>query len=205
MNKYLKDMKKALNGFYSTAVNYTNKAEEARRTYQPLIAEEQAGKFEEQLEAARQSAIAIVLEAKEKGIEAAKQWGVLDGNKINEGDLKLLKFDLTPEQFENIVERNRNNGTMCFILKQYAEKHAKGEMKEEEVYKWPELATVVIPTVEEKEKAYNAFADSAIAIINNISGSGWGKGIEGFGVASSVENFAEPNQVNYNMLEVLEG
>ena len=147
----------------------------------------------------------IITEAKDKGIEAARRWGVLDGDKINDGDMKLLKLDLSPEQFEAIVDRNRSNGTMCFILKQYAEKHAKHEMKDDEIPMWNSLAAVEVPTVDEKIKAYNTFAKNAIGIIQNMTGYGWGRGVDGFGVESSVKGFGEPNQMNYKLLEVLGG
>lgn len=89
---------------------------------------------------------------------------MLDGDKIKDGDMKLLKFDLSPEQFESIVNRNKNNGTMCFILKQYAEKHEKHETKDDAIPAWNSLAfaAVEVPTVDEKIMAYNAFAESAI-------------------------------------------
>lgn len=132
---------------------------------------------------------------------------MLDGDKIKDGDMKLLKFDLSPEQFESIVNRNKNNGTMCFILKQYAEKHEKHETKDDAIPAWNSLAfaAVEVPTVDEKIMAYNAFAESAISIIQIITESGWGRGVDGLGVEISVKGFGEPNPMNRKLLEVLEG
>ena len=131
----------------------------------------------------------------------------MDGDKIKDGDMKLLKFDLSPEQFESIVNRNKNNGTMCFILKQYAEKHEKHETKDDAIPAWNSLAfaAVEVPTVDEKIMAYNAFAESAISIIQIITESGWGRGVDGLGVEISVKGFGEPNPMNRKLLEVLEG
>lgn len=205
MNPYIQSMKNVLNNFYNAAKTYNDKVAQAGERYKPDVAAEEVKKLDAQLEADKRAAIDAITEAKDKGIEAAKRWGALDGDKINDGDMKLLKLDLSPEQFEAIVDRNRNNGTMCFILKQYAEKHAKHEMKDDEIPMWNSLAAVEVPTVDEKIKAYNTFAENAIGIIQNMTGYGWGRGVDGFGVESSVKGFGEPNQVNYKLLEVLEG
>lgn len=198
-------MKNILNNFYNAAKTYNDKVAQAGERYKPDVAAEEVKKLDAQLEADKRAAIDAITEAKDKGIEAARRWGVLDGDKINDGDMKLLKLDLSPEQFEAIVDRNRNNGTMCFILKQYAEKHAKHEMKDDEIPMWNSLAAVEVPTVDEKIKAYNTFAENAIGIIQNITGYGWGRGVDGFGVESSVKGFGKPNQMNYKLLEVLGG
>lgn len=198
-------MKNVLNNFFNAAKTYNDKVAQAGERYKPDVAAEEVKKLDAQLETDKRAAIDAITEAKDKGIEAARRWGVLDGDKINDGDMKLLKFDLSPEQFEAIVDRNRNNGTMCFILKQYAEKHAKHEMKDDEIPMWNSLAAVEVPTVDEKIKAYNTFAENAIGIIQNMTGYGWGRGVDGFGVESSVKGFGEPNPMNYKLLEVLGG
>ena len=205
MNTYIQSMKNVLNNFYNAAKTYNDKVAQAGERYKPDVAAEEVKKLDAQLEADKRAAIDAITEAKDKGIEAAKRWGALDGDKINDGDMKLLKFDLSPEQFEAIVDRNRSNGTMCFILKQYAEKHAKHEMKDDEIPMWNSLAAVEVPTVDEKIKAYNTFAKNAIGIIQNMTGYGWGRGVDGFGVESSVKGFGVPNEINHKLLEVLEG
>ena len=205
MNTYIQSMKNVLNNFYNAAKTYNDKVAQAGERYKPDVAAEEVKKLDAQLEADKRAAIDAITEAKDKGIEAARRWGVLDGDKINDGDMKLLKLDLSPEQFEAIVDRNRSNGTMCFILKQYAEKHATHEMKDDEIPMWNSLAAVEVPTVDEKIKAYNTFAENAIGIIQNMTGYGWGRGVDGFGVESSVKGFGEPNQMNYKLLEVLGG
>lgn len=205
MNTYIESMKNALTNYFNSAKAYNEKVKQAGERYKPDIAAEEIKRLDAILETDKQTAIEAITEAKDNGIEAARRWGVLDGEKINDGDMKLLKFDLSPEQFEAIVDRNRNNGTMCFILKQYAEKHAKHEMKDDEIPMWNNLAAVEVPTVEEKIKAYTFFADNAIATVQNMTGYGWGRGVDGFGVESSVKGFGEPNQMNYKLLEVLGG
>ena len=191
----------------SSGFTYENNVNKANQWYKSDVAAKEIKRLDEQLETEKRAAIDAITEAKDKGIESAKRWGVLDGDKIKDGDMKLLKFDLSPEQFESIVNRNKNNGTMCFILKQYAEKHEKHETKDDAIPAWNSLAfaAVEVPTVDEKIKAYNAFAESAISIIQIITESGWGRGVDGLGVEISVKGFGEPNPMNRKLLEVLEG
>ena len=203
MNAYLQTMKNALVGYYNAAKTCEGKTQQARQIYQQDAASEAIGRLYRQLEADKAAAIDAINEARNKGIEAARRWGALDGSKINDGDMKLLKFDLSPEQFETIVDRNRNNGTMCFILKQYAEKHAKREKKEDEVPMWNALAMVDVPTADAKIQAYNSFADSAIASIHNMSGNDWEFGVNSLITQASVEQFGEPNGMNDNLLAAI--
>ena len=164
MNTYVKKMREALGAFYEKALDHENNVNKANQWYKSDVAAKEIKRLDEQLETEKRAAIDAITEAKDKGIESAKRWGVLDGDKIKDGDMKLLKFDLSPEQFESIVNRNKNNGTMCFILKQYAEKHEKHETKDDAIPAWNSLAfaAVEVPTVDEKIMAYNAFAESAI-------------------------------------------
>lgn len=203
MNTYLQTMKNALVGYYNAAKTCESKAQEARKIYQQDVASGVVKKLFAQLQENKAAAIDAINEARDKAIEAAQRWGTLDGSKINDGDMKLLKFDLSPEQFETIVDRNRNDGTMCFILKQYAEKHAKREKKEDEVPMWNALAMVDVPTAEAKIQAYNSFADSAIASIHNMSGNDWQFGVNSPITQASVEQFGEPNGMNDKLLEAI--
>lgn len=203
MNRYLQEMKNALSGFYNKAKEYERNVEQARQRYQPDIAAEEIKKFDSSLEADKRAAINTITDAKDQGIQAAQRWAALDGSDIDDGDMKLLKFDLSPDQFAALVDKHRNNGTMCFILKQYAEKHSRQEQKDDEFLAWDSLSSVDIPTVEEKIKAYNRFAESAIATVNNMTGYGWGKGVSNPVIEGSVKNFGTPNQFNYKWLEVL--
>lgn len=205
MNTYIQSMKNALTSYYNTAKNYEEKVMQAKQRYQPDVAAEEIKKLDAALLGAKEDAMDAVKDAMDKGIEAARRWGALDGNKINDGDWKLLKFDLSPEQFEAIVERNKTNGTMCFILKQYAEKHNREEATPGEYGLTGWLNPLIIPTVDEKIKAYNKFAESAIATIENMTGHGWGKGVGNPAIESSVKNFGTPNPMNYALLEALGG
>lgn len=204
MNTYLQSMKNVLTNYYNAAKSYEEKEAQAKQRYQPDVAAEEIKKLDAALEADKRAAIGAITEAKDKAIEAARRWGALDGSKIDDGDMKLLKFDLSPEQFEAMVERHKKNGTMCFILAQYAEKHNRQETKPGEFGLTGRLNPLIIPTVEEKINAYTKFAESAISTIDNMTGFGWGKGVGNPVSENSVKNFGEPNPINYALLEAIE-
>lgn len=205
MNTHIQAMKNALTGYYNAAKDAEAKADQARKMYQPDVAAEQVRKIDAELLVKKQAAIDTITDAKDKGIESARRWGALDGSKIDDGDMKLLKFDLSPEQFEAMVERHKKNGTMCFILAQYAEKHNRQETTPGEYGLTGRLNPLIIPTVENKINAYTKFAESAIGAIENMGGYGWGKGVDSPIIESSVKNFGTPNPMNYALLEALEG
>ena len=194
MNIYISQMKSAVDGFYTTAKTYAQNVERAKSRYQPDVAAGEVRKLDASLEAARRGAVSAVKEAQDKGIEAARRWGSLDGSKITE-DTRLLKYEIPAEQFEALVERYRDNASMCFVLAQYAENH------KSEDGAWYSVSR--IPTVEAKISAYTRFADSAIRIIDSMTGNGWGRGVDSPVVAASVETFGQPDAVNAEMLEII--
>lgn len=201
MNTYIQAMKKAMGDYYWAANDAMQKTMKARQIYQKDVAEEEASKYWNDLVNKKEDAIDAVVSAKDKGIAEAKRWGVLDGSKINDGDVKLLKYNLSPEQFESLVERYKNNGTMCFILRQYAEKQNREETTPGEYGMAGRLNPLIIPSVENKIRAYEFFAKSALSTIENIGGDGMSSVV----VEHAVENFGTPNTMNYQHLEALGG
>lgn len=201
MNAYLQEMKNALTSYYSAARSCAQKVQEARKMYQDDVAKEAIKKLYSQLEASKAASINTINEVREKAIDAANRWGVLDGDKINDGDMKLLKLDLSAEQFQAIVNRNKNNGTMCHALAQYARKHGAAEAGQADSNISDNLSSVVIPTVEGKITAYNKFADSAISIIRGMEEheNEFGKGFTEF----LVDSFGKPDGTNGKLLETI--
>ena len=202
MNKYINIMKNALTDYYNKAKATEQKKDEARNTYQQDIAAEQIARLDAALEAEKQAAIFAITEAKDEGIAEAYRWGTLDGKKIDD-DVKLLKFDLSSEQFAALVKKHLDNATMCFILKQYAEKHERPETTPGERGSVGFATPLVIPTVEAKIEAYKKLSESAIATIESIGGYGWGRGSDSVFVESSVSSFGTPSLVNYQYYEAL--
>lgn len=205
MNQYIQTMKNALTSYYNAAKAAEASKEQARQRYQPEVAAQEIRKLESSLEAQKRATISAITEAKDKAVEATYRWGALDGSKIDDGDMKLLKFDLSPEQFEALVNKHKRNGTMCFILAQYAEKHNRQETKPGEFGSVGRLNTLIIPSVENKIAAYKKFAESAIGTVENMDGYGWGQGVDSPVIESAVKNFGTPNPMNSAWLEALEG
>lgn len=201
MNTYIQAMKKAMEDYYRAANDAMQKTMKARQIYQQDVAEEEASKYWNDLVNKKDAAIDAVVSAKDKGIAEAKRWGMLDGSKINDGDVKLLKYNLSSEQFESLVERYKNNGTMCFILLQYAEKQNREETTPGEYGMVGRLNPLIIPSVENKIRAYEFFAKSALSTIENIGGDGMSSVV----VEHAVKNFGTPNTMNYQHLEALGG
>lgn len=204
MNIYLKQMKDALSKCYDTAKKYTENVTAAKRRYQPDVAAEEIKRLDAAFEQEKRRFSDAITAARDNGIESARKWGELDGSKIDDGDMKLLKFDLSSEQFEHLVNKHRANGTMCFILRQYAEKNNRPETDTTEFGLTGRLNPLVIPTVDAKVSAYAKFADSAISIVNNMTGYGLGRGTDSPLLESSVKSFGEPDAANFMLLEMLE-
>ena len=203
MNTYLQSMKNALSSYYAAAKAYEEKADRAKQRYQEDVAANEIKKLDAELETQRQGAIDSINEAKDKAIEAVRRWGALDGNKIDYGDMKLLKFDLSLEQFEAIVERHKKNGTMCFILLQCGEAHNRKHGENSEFDRASHYDTSIIPTVEKKIAAYTRFAESAVDAVKNMRGIGFGQGVSSPIMINIVETFGEPNPTNYDLLEMI--
>ena len=204
MNKYVQLMKNAIDKYYTTAKNADGSIEQAKQRYQPGVASEEIEKINTELETAKRGAIDAINAARDSGIEDAKRWGKLDGSEINDGDMKLLKYDLSPDQFADMVERNKNNGTMCFILKQYADEHNRPETTPGERGSVGRFTTLVIPTVEEKIQAYTSIASNAVGVVENLTGYGWGKGVNSPFVESTVKEFGTPNAFNSDIYAAIE-
>lgn len=200
MNQYLKEMKDALTTAYQEAKRHASDVATARETYLPDAAAREISRLDSAHEQAQRAARDSILAARDRGIASAKAWGKLDGSKITD-DAKLLKLDLSSEEFEDLVERYKHNATMLHMLAQYAETHRKGEPGQIGET-WYPLSW--IPTVESKVAAYSRMADSAIATLNAMNGSGWGRGVDSPIVAASVEQFGQPDPLTEELLYVLD-
>ena len=190
MNIYLKQMKDALTSYYEAAKAYEKDVEQVKKTYQPDIADKKLDELNRRRIADFRAAETKINEARDKGIEEARRWGRLDGNDINDADLKLLKLDISPEQFSEIAERNRKNGTMAFALSQYAKERG-----------WLDAAAQ-LPSVDSKIDAYTRFASGALTVLASMSQAG--SDIESVVYQVSVEHFGEPGNADTKLLRVLE-
>ena len=205
MNRHLAAMKTIIDGFWGVAKSNEEKKERARAQFREDIAAEQVKQLENDTQTRAQLAKDAITEELHEALAEVERWGELDGAKINDNDMKLLKLDLSPEQFARIVERNKNNGTMSFVLKQWAEKHARAEKKDDEAGFFTGFLSVPIPSPDEKAAAYNAFANNALTLIENIEGVGFGRGVNSTLIETMIQQFAEPNGASRKYIEVLGG
>jgi hypothetical protein len=205
MNTYIQQMKNVLNNYYKAVQTTAGKIREARRVYLPPEAQIQVDRFNAQLAKDRDAAKAAITEARDKGIAEVEAWTRLDGSKITE-DAKLLKFDLDQKQFDDLVSRYKSNGTMCYLLGQYAAEHNAQLAKEHPGEFNPKgyLNRMIIPPAENKIKAYEVFYSSAMSTIGSMEGPGFGEGPASPMVKASVEMFGEAGALSAPYLAVLE-
>lgn len=203
MNIYLKRLKQALTEYYAEALKADEEKTKAFAIYNQDIAAQQRDKIDSELYQKKLETIQTMENTLADFERYVESWGTLDGNKIDEADAKLLNLDLPKEEFARLVEKHNGNGTMCLLLAQYAEKHNLNNT--DNAFKMGGYIDVIIPTKESKKEAFQFFYNSALSTIENMSGFGWGAGVDSIAVQSSVQNFGEPNPINYKALEILGG
>ncbi len=179
---HIDQMAAAVKKYFAEAQIAQQKMKKNSEIYQAEFAVPENEKIKQHLQEARWAAEDAIKAAQEAGRAEAESWGKLDGSKLPD-DVKLLQFDITPEQFSDLVARHKNNGTMAALLKQYGEKMNKrlleetsgknGTMPEKQYNTWE------IPTVEEKRAVYDKFASGAMARLSNIDNGG---GVDSFNI-----------------------
>lgn len=203
--KVVKDLKDVLSAYYRKYEKKQAEIEKARKLYQPEVAKEQIGRIEAAFRSEKEAVMDEVSALRDRAVTQIASWGKLDGMKINEGDSRLLKYDLNQEQFERIVERNKGNGTMCFILSQYAEKQNRKAREEDPEALIPSgyLDGKIIPTVKGKMEALEYFVNGALSLINTMDDptNFWpGSPM----LEESVKSFGAPSVINETYLSMLE-
>ena len=177
-------MKKALQQFQQAAKKAADEIARNNEIYQHDAALEANKTVAAKRAEAKAAAVAEIKSAAAAGKAAAERWATLDGSKITD-DAKLLQFDMTPAQFSELVERNRGNGTMVTLLRQFAlERNEKNGAR---LYDRPEKRYPVeaLPSLEKKVDAYSKFESYALQLLNNVE-----EHPELPGIISEIENFA---------------
>lgn len=198
MNEHLNTMKSALIS-YKKAVDDAN-ANMARnkRYFQPDKLDEANQPILDKLEKARKQAEATIRKAQEDGRAKVRAWGKLDGDKIT-SDAKLLDYGVTPEQFGELVTRYEGNGTMLTLLKNYADKKNADKGKG-----GPYYDATMIPSVQDREHAYDTFASSALDLLSSLSAKdGPFAGANSPMMQTAVERFGEESGFNTQLMNLL--
>lgn len=170
MNKHLAIMKDAIGSYAKAQKTAEEKRVKVNDTYLPDVAARELAIIQVDLAAKRKEALQQIENAYSNAKTEVEDWGKLDGNKINDADLKLLQLDLSPEEFSEVCARNRSNGTMCSILMKHANEHnaALREKHKGELFPFGIYDTEAIPSVQSKAAKWDAIYKGATNMINSL-------------------------------------
>lgn len=160
-------MKNALKTFLDAAADAAKEIKRNNEIYQHDAALEANRIVAARRNTAKDAARAEIEAAAAAGKAKAEAWGRMDGAKITE-DAKLLQFSMTPEQFKELVERHRGNGTMIHLLAQYGteqnEKNGASLYRHVEKY----FPVADLPTLAKKIETYDKFRGYAMQLLPRI-------------------------------------
>ena len=200
--EHIKRMGEAVRGYYATALQIEERKQKNSEIYREDIARAENAKLEESLQAARWTAETAISEAQEAGRADAEGWGRLSGSEITD-DAKLLQMELSSEQFAELVERYKGNGTMSTMLGQYAERKNREAAENGYVGMGP-YDISAIPTAERKAEVYDRFAMGARDLISRMDQDGtFGGGINSPMLKVSIEQFGEPSAFTEGLFNLI--
>lgn len=122
---YIDTMKSVVRSYKAEVEEAAKQIAEARNMYNERHSSDVISAIMAGLEKKQRAATAEIAAARSRGVNEAKAWGKLDGREIT-ADAELLKYDLTPEDFDDLVERYQGNATMSHLLMSYGTKVNKG-------------------------------------------------------------------------------
>ena len=165
-NRFVENVKKAVNGFLSKAKLFAEEVQHYEHTYAKAIAEQKIAAAKEAFDseyAALQTIFDRDLSALNEKID---KWAVLVPGNINE-DVQLLEhdFNLTTDEMQQIADRNRDNYTMLRLLSEYAS--AKDAEKDPTKLEGLFNGLVTYGPAERKE-AYSKVFNGGMAVINAL-------------------------------------
>ena len=177
MSKYAEDMKQALMTYRDTRQKAEARYNEIKDLYGEEAVQREKERQEKQIKAARATAEAAIREAYSEGHYLAEQWGKPDGSQLTD-DLKLFDAGMvTPEVFDHLKDKYKNNATMSAALKAKGEK-LNAEARKEEQSKGNGFTmaepynTRDIETAEDKMKYWDGLKKQAMDMLDAIDGTG---------------------------------
>ena len=200
--EHIKRMGEAVRGYYAQALKIEAQRQRNNESYREDIAEQENAKLRDALQTARLNAESAIREAQEDGRSDAGRWGKLSGAEMTE-DAKLLQMDISPEQFSDLVDRYKGNGTMTTLLSQYGERKNR-EATEAGEYGMGPFDLSGIATAEKKAEVYDKFAMGAQDLIARVNQDNTlGGGVNSPMLKTAVEQFGEPSAFNASLFEML--
>lgn len=122
MSRYIERTKDAILDYLGQAQQIERKIAEGREIYQPDAAASEEKRLRDKLGKSRAAIEAQIDGIISEASAGARDWGKLDGAKLTD-DARLLQGDgVTPEQFNQLVERYQDNYTMLDTLRKYGER-----------------------------------------------------------------------------------
>ena len=202
MSKYTDDMKRALQTYRDTKKKVDDSIKQVVDLYGEEAGTYERERQEKQLAAARTRAEAEIREAYSEGHYLAEQWGKPDGSQLTD-DLKLFDAGMvTPDVFETLKARYRNNATMSAALKAQGEKLNAAAAKEArenndlvgaltEPYRVRDIMTG-----QDKVKGWDKLKKQALDTLDMIDGKGaysdpWNKALGNALGDQTIEHFGE--------------
>jgi hypothetical protein len=200
MSKYTDDMKRALQTYRDTKKKVDDSIKQVVDLYGEEAGTYERERQEKQLAAARTRAEAEIREAYSEGHYLAEQWGKPDGSQLTD-DLKLFEAGMvTPDVFETLKARYRDNATMSAALKAQGEKlnaaaaqadREKGGLGFAEPYNVRDITTGA-----DKVNGWDKLKKQALDTLDMIDGKGaysdpWNKALGNALSDQTIEHFGE--------------
>lgn len=121
MNKYIQQSKDRITEYLAKAQQTGSKIAEGRKIYNAESMDREEKRLRGELAKARAETEAALDRIYNAACADARAWGELDGSKLT-ADAELLKgHGVTPDQFNQLVEKYKDNYTMLDQLRKYGE------------------------------------------------------------------------------------
>ena len=176
MGKYVDDMKKAITGYKSAYQAAEQRLKAVGEDYGKEAAERELERQTQILAGAREKAEKAIRDAYSEGVYLAEQWGKPDGSRLTD-DLKLFDAGIvTPEIFNDLKARYRDNATMLAALKAQGDKLNAAAAEKSRTEGGLAMSTVYdtsdITTLEDKLNGWKQLKAQAIDTLDMIDGTG---------------------------------
>ena len=202
MSKYSDDMKKALVDYKAARTAAETRYKEIKDLYGDEALTRERERQEKKLRTARSAAETAIQTAHRDGRYIVEQWGRPNGSELTD-DMKLFEAGLvTPEVFDQLKERYRDNATMLAALKAQGEKLNRAAQQEadksgdffagaKEPYKVRDIVTAA-----DKVKNWDKLKAQALDVLDMIDGTGnyqdsWNRSLGAALGEQTIEHFGE--------------